>query len=69
MVLPLFILMDTQGNRRDGEQWRKLCELVAAERDPQRLSELVNQLLKELDSRREALRAGEQSSSSTSTDI
>jgi hypothetical protein len=40
-------------------EWRRLCQLVAEEPDPQRLSELVDQLLKELDSRREALRESE----------
>jgi hypothetical protein len=39
----------------DEKEWRRLCQLVAAEPDPQRLSELVDQLLKELDARREAL--------------
>jgi hypothetical protein len=38
------------------EEWRKLCEQVANEPDPQRLSELLDQLLKKLDSRRETLR-------------
>lgn len=47
----------------DEKQWRKLCELVATEPDPERLSELVDQLLKELDSRREALRESEKTSS------
>ena len=53
----------------DERQWRKLCELVATEPDPERLSELVDQLLNELDSRREALRGIEKASSSTSSDI
>ena len=39
----------------DEGQWRKLCALVATEPDPERLSELVDQLLKELDARRETL--------------
>jgi len=38
------------------QEWRKLCQQVANEPDPQRLSELLNQLLRELDSRRETLR-------------
>ena len=45
-------------DEKDGDEkdWRKLCELVATENDPERLSELVDKLLKELDSRRQALR-------------
>jgi hypothetical protein len=45
--------------RIEENEWRRLCKLVAAEPDPQRLSELVDQLLKELDARREALRENE----------
>jgi hypothetical protein len=52
----------------DEKQWRKLSELVATEPDPKRLSELVDQLLRELDSRREALRKSEEASS-TAADI
>jgi hypothetical protein len=41
---------------RDGEEeWRKLCRLVADEPNPQHLSELVDQLIEELDARRQAL--------------
>jgi len=43
----------------DEKEWRRLCQLVAAEPDPQRLSQLVDQLLKELDARREAIRETE----------
>lgn len=38
------------------KDWRKLCESIQDEQDPQRLSELVDQLLKALDDRREELR-------------
>jgi hypothetical protein len=38
------------------KEWRRLCQQVASEPDPQRLSELLDQLLRELDSRRETLR-------------
>jgi hypothetical protein len=38
------------------KEWRKLCESIQDEQDPQRLSELVDQLLKALDDRREELR-------------
>ena len=41
------------------DKWRKLCEMIAVEADPHRLSELVNQLVKELDARREAIRQEE----------
>jgi hypothetical protein len=48
--------MNNRGNLgMDEGQWRKLCALVATEPDPERLSELVDQLLKELDARRETL--------------
>jgi hypothetical protein len=43
-------------SRKKEEEWRKLCELVAEEPDPQRLSELVDQLIEKLDGRRQALR-------------
>jgi hypothetical protein len=41
---------------KDDKEWRRLCELVAAESNPERLSRLIDQLLKELDARRKALR-------------
>ena len=41
------------------KEWRRLCRLVADEDDPRRFSELVDQLLRELDARREALRENE----------
>jgi hypothetical protein len=44
----------------DGE-WRRLCNLVLAESDPQRISELVELLLKELDAYRDADRESEKS--------
>jgi len=37
---------------KENEEWRKLFEAVANEPDPQRLSELIDQLIKNLDSRR-----------------
>jgi hypothetical protein len=37
------------------DKWRKLCELIAVEADPHRLSDLVDQLVKEFDARREAI--------------
>jgi hypothetical protein len=35
--------------------WRKLCRRVADEPDPERLSELVEQLIEEIDALREQL--------------
>ncbi len=52
----------------DGKRWRRLCELVATESDPQRLSELLNQLVKELDARREALRESGKRPNPTASD-
>ncbi len=42
--------------KKEEEEWRDLCQLVADEPDPQRLSKLVDQLIEKLDTRREALR-------------
>jgi hypothetical protein len=55
--------------RGDNKQWRRLCELVATEPNPHRLSELVDELLKELDARRELLLEGETTTSSASVDM
>jgi hypothetical protein len=41
-------------------RWQKLCKLVAEERNPQRLSELVDQLIEALDARRNALSSGKE---------
>jgi hypothetical protein len=49
------------------EKWRRVCELVARESDPQRLSMLVDQLLRELDARRQALREQEKEKEKTSS--
>jgi hypothetical protein len=37
----------------DQRDWRKLCQMVSSEPDAQRLSELVDELLKELDRRKD----------------
>ncbi len=42
--------------KKKEEEWRKLCQLVADEADPRRLSKLVDRLIDKLDARREALR-------------
>ena len=58
--LALLRTMNHQEKLNVGEkEWRRLCQLVADEDDPRRLSELVDQLLRELDARREALRENE----------
>jgi len=53
----------------DEREWRRLCSLISNEADPQRLSELVDQLLKELDARRLALRENEKTTEPVSGDI
>jgi len=53
----------------DEREWRRLCSLISNEADPQRLSELVDQLLKELDARRLALRENEKTTEPDSGDI
>lgn len=55
MVLALYIGMTNTTKQEREEEWQKLCELIAHEPDPQKLSKLVDQLIKELDSRRQAL--------------
>jgi len=42
------------------EEWRQLCQRAANESDPQRLSELVDQLISALDARRRALYSSRQ---------
>lgn len=42
------------------EEWSKLCELVANEPDPQRVSELVDQLIEQLDAHKQALRSNKE---------
>jgi hypothetical protein len=46
----------TDGMSIQETEWEKLCKLVADERNPQRLSELVDQLIEALDARRDVLR-------------
>jgi hypothetical protein len=43
----------------DEKEWRKLCDLIASERDPERLSQLVTELLNELDGRRQKIQENE----------
>jgi hypothetical protein len=52
--------MDNGGTAKvDEKEWRKLCDRIAAEPDPQRISELLDQLLRELDARRQEIREKE----------
>ena len=53
------------------QDWQKLCELIARESDPERVSELVDQLITSLDAHREALRQDteEQRSRTTETRV
>jgi hypothetical protein len=51
------------------EEWRELCDRVSVEADPQRLSELVDELIGALDARKQALRKdGERNYSSLTSD-
>jgi hypothetical protein len=47
------------------EEWHRLCELIAKEPDPRRLSELVEQLIKLMDSRRQELQKPAAASAAT----
>jgi hypothetical protein len=52
--------------RVDEKEWQKLCDLVLAEPDPRRLSELLARLLSELDAHRQTLLAMERDASPSS---
>jgi hypothetical protein len=53
------VMNNTTESSVDEKEWRKLCTLVSDEKDPEKLSQLVEQLLKELDGRRQTLREGD----------
>jgi hypothetical protein len=56
----LYYSMSINGSDEiDDREWRRLCQLAAKEYDPQRLSELVDQLIRALDARRNALPSSE----------
>jgi len=38
----------------DEKEWRRVCDLIIAESNPQRMSELLELLLKELEARRKS---------------
>jgi hypothetical protein len=42
----------------DDSGWRKLCRMVAEEKDPYRFSELVDELVRALDSRKQKFDRG-----------
>lgn len=44
---------------KDEKEWRELCALAAVESNPERLSELVEELIGALDARKQALRKRE----------
>jgi hypothetical protein len=48
----------TEGMSIDETQWQKLCKSVGEEHDPERLLELVDQLIEALSARSDALRGG-----------
>jgi hypothetical protein len=40
----------------DEKEWQALCESIATERDPDRMTMLLARLIKEMEARRQALR-------------
>lgn len=44
--------------KKKEEEWRELCDLIANEQDPKRLCDLVDQLIKAMDDRKQNLRRG-----------
>jgi hypothetical protein len=49
--LAMYSFMTTKDEEEE-EEWRKLCQPLADEQDPLRLSKLVDQLIEKLDARR-----------------
>jgi hypothetical protein len=49
---PCLIVGMTNNGKDEDNSWRELCRKVADEPDPERLSELVEELIKVLDARR-----------------
>jgi hypothetical protein len=49
----------------DEKDWRKLCSMVVEETDPQRLSALLDQLIRSLQAHRQELNEGRQQSNPT----
>jgi hypothetical protein len=48
----------------DEKEWRRVCDLIIAESNPQRMSELLELLLRELEARRKSNLSNHQSKSS-----
>jgi len=42
--------------KKEEQEWRELCDLIADEQDPQRLCDLVDQLIRAMDDRKQRLR-------------
>lgn len=45
------------------KEWYALCEEIAKERDPERMSRLLDSLIKSIDGRRQVLEIGSQNTS------
>jgi hypothetical protein len=45
------------------QEWHALCEAIAKERDPERMSRLLDSLIKSIDGRRQSLQNGSQNTS------
>jgi hypothetical protein len=52
--------------KNKNDEWKELCELVANESDPQRLSKHLDRLIRALDDRKKALGAAAERSKPTS---
>ena len=51
----LTVVMTNNGQQIfDEKEWRRVCDLIIAESNPQRMSELLELLLKELEARRKS---------------
>jgi hypothetical protein len=63
------MMNDPERLNADQNRWRRLCAQVVDERDPQRISDLLDQLLKELDARRQTDRENGKVLDGDSTEI
>jgi hypothetical protein len=43
--------------KEENQEWRDLCDLISKEKDPQRLSQLVDNLIRAMDERKQRLKA------------
>lgn len=53
--------------KKEEEEWRELCDLIANEQDPQHLCDLVDQLIKAMDNRKQSPRSGGKKSNTASS--